>query len=500
MKGFWRRILFGAGSVSIQVKITGIVAMGIIVSFAVLVWFFYQETTVVLRNQLQQRGIAIGTVLAMYSGDLMLPENLPSLYRLANNVREADKDVAYVFVLNPAGDVLVQTFAEGFPAELLLGKNQVLPGESYHIQVFQTENDTFHDVAMLIPGEKTGVIRLGLSESSMNAVLKGDLWHILFWPGLICALWLFIAYGFSSVLTGPAYRLLETTRGLRQGDSLLQSPADAKNDRIGAVSDNKYPMTFDEMSKELRRREEMRQKLLDKINDGEQMRQKLLNKVINAQEEERKRIARELHDQTGQSLTSLVVGLKVLETHSSPETQKSIADLKLLTNKTLTEIHNLSIELRPSSLDDLGLIAALRQYTKEYTGKFGIEIDFQAIGLEGKRLPPTVEIALYRIVQEALTNVVKHAAATKVSVLIKPRDTSIVTIVEDNGKGFDVKEVFSSSKIEHRLGLYGMQERASVIDGVLTVESTPGVGTTIFVEVPLGEGKGLNEKDTGSYS
>ena len=486
---FWRRLLFGAGSVSIQVKITGIVAMGIIVSFAILVWDFYRDTNNVLRNQLQQHGIAISTTLAKYSGDLMLSENLSSLYQLVNNVREADRDVVYVVVLNTSGDVLVQTFDEGSPVELP-GRNQVLPGEPYHIQVFQTGRDTIHDVAVLIPGDKAGIIRLGLSEASINAVVRGDLLHLLFWPGLICALWLFIAYGFSLILTGPAYRLLETTRGLGHGGSLQQPVAEAKEHEVGDGSGHGYPMTFDEMGKELKRRETIRLQLIGEINHGEEIRQQLLNKVINAQEEERKRIARELHDQTGQSLTSLMVGLKVLQAHSSPEIQKSIADLNQLTNKTLADIHNLAIELRPSSLDDLGLIAALRQYTKEYAGKFGIEVGFQAIGLEEKRLSPIMEITLYRIVQEALTNVAKHGMANKVSVLIAPRGSSIIAIVEDNGKGFDVDAVFSSRKTEHRLGLYGMQERASVIGGVLTVESTLGVGTTIFVEVPLKEGGG----------
>ena len=486
---FWRRVLFGAGSVSIQVKITGIVVVGIIVSFAVLVWYFYQDTTSVLRNQLQQHGIAISTTLANYSGDLVLSENLSSLYQLVNDIRVADKGVVYVVVQNTSGEVLVQTFDEGFPVELL-GISQVLPGEPYHIKVFQTGRDTIHDVAVLIPGDRAGIIRLGLSEASINEVVKADLFHLLFWPGLICAVWLFIAYGFSLILTGPAYRLLETTRGLGHGGSPRHSVNEVKKPGIGDGSDNEFPMTFDEMGKELRRRETIRLQLIGEINHGEEIRQQLLNKVINAQEEERKRIARELHDQTSQSLTSLMVGLKVLQNHSSPEIQKSIADLNQLTNKTLADIHNLAIELRPSSLDDLGLIAALRQYTKEYAGKFGIEVGFQAIGLEEKRLSPIMEITLYRIVQEALTNVAKHGMAKKVSVLITSRGSSIIAIVEDNGKGFDVDAVFSSRISEHRLGLYGMQERASVIGGVLTVESTLGVGTTIFVEVPLKEGRG----------
>ena len=228
-------------------------------------------------------------------------------------------------------------------------------------------------------------------------------------------------------------------------------------------------------------------RLWEELKRKEEVRGQLLEKTISAQEAERKRIARELHDQTSQSLTSLMVGLKMAEAQAPDEMRKSIVKLRQLSSQTLEEVHNLAIELRPASLDDLGLVAALRQYANEYSKIFGIDVDFQAIGLESRRLAPEVEIALYRIVQEALTNVSKHAEAKAVSVLIEARGASMVAIIEDNGKGFDVHEVSASSKSERKLGLYGMQERAALIDGMLTIESRPGVGTTIFVEVPLEE-------------
>jgi len=180
-----------------------------------------------------------------------------------------------------------------------------------------------------------------------------------------------------------------------------------------------------------------------------------------------------------------MIGFRVLETQDPERMKQGIAQLKKLSAQTLDEVRHLALELRPSSIDDLGLIAALQQYTKEYTEKFGVDADFQASGFEGKRLRPELEIALYRIVQEALTNVAKHAGAKKVSVLMGIRNSSIVAIVEDNGKGFDVRSILASRTKEKKLGLYGMQERASLIGGVLTIEADPGKGTTIFVEVPL---------------
>lgn len=229
-------------------------------------------------------------------------------------------------------------------------------------------------------------------------------------------------------------------------------------------------------------------KLWEELKQKEELRGQLLEAIISAQETERKRIARELHDQTGQSLTSLMVGLKTLEKDSPKNIRHRITDMRQLTAQTLDGVHNLALELRPSSLDDLGLVVALEQYTREYTEKFGVQADFQATDFDGRRLSPEVEITLYRIIQEALTNVVKHAEAERASILLEIRGASIVTIVEDNGKGFNIKQL-SRSPTQRNLGLYGMYERAALINGTLTIESEPGRGTTLFVEVPMEGGK-----------
>jgi signal transduction histidine kinase len=208
--------------------------------------------------------------------------------------------------------------------------------------------------------------------------------------------------------------------------------------------------------------------------------------VISAQEEERKRIARELHDEASQALTSLMLGLKHLEEHSGEEPlQRKAAELRLLVGDTLDLMHDLALELRPTALDDLGLVAALERYVGDYARKHGINVDFHAGSVQGGRLPPEKETALYRIVQEALANVVKHADARNVSILLEQRDGTAVVIVEDDGKGFDVEAVMRARGHAQRLGLLGMEERASLIGGRLTVESHPGGGTAVFVEIPI---------------
>lgn len=226
--------------------------------------------------------------------------------------------------------------------------------------------------------------------------------------------------------------------------------------------------------------------LLEELKAKEKMRLQLLEKVISAQEDERKRVARELHDEMSQSLTSLLVGLKVLESAISlEEARGNAAGLHDLITRILGGVHDLAFQLRPSLLDSLGLAAAIQRLAEESTEKLGIHIDYQAVGFEGKRLPPATETALYRIVQEALTNVARYAGAKNVGVILRHGEASVRAIVEDDGKGFSVADVMGSAAKDRKLGLFGMEERAGLVGGRLTIDSAPGEGTTVFVEVPL---------------
>ncbi len=168
---------------------------------------------------------------------------------------------------------------------------------------------------------------------------------------------------------------------------------------------------------------------------------------------------------------------------SLEEVRASLAEMRSLASRALDELHFLAFELRPSVLDDLGLVVALQRYVQDFSRRTGIHVEAPLDPLENVRLAPAVEIALYRIVQEALTNVVKHAEAKTVSVLLQARGESLLLIVEDDGRGFEVPDVMDPDSGKH-FGLMGMHERVGLLGGKLTIESTPGAGTTVYVEVP----------------
>jgi signal transduction histidine kinase len=205
-----------------------------------------------------------------------------------------------------------------------------------------------------------------------------------------------------------------------------------------------------------------------------------LRRVVEGQELERRRLARELHDETGQALTSILLGLKALEERSKdPASRAATEELRELVVSTLQDVRRLAVELRPSALDDFGLVAALERLAESFAEQTGISVDFQT-ALADERLPEEVETALYRIVQESLTNVVKHAQARRISILLARKDGAVKAVVEDDGQGFD-----PAVQTDDGYGLMGMRERLALLGGRLEVESGRDGGTTIAAEVPV---------------
>jgi PAS domain S-box-containing protein len=223
----------------------------------------------------------------------------------------------------------------------------------------------------------------------------------------------------------------------------------------------------------------------------EDARRELLRRLVTAQEEERRRISRELHDQMGQQLAALLMGLKTLgvESYGRRSALDTLRQLEVITDELSREVHTLAWGLRPPALDDLGLETALYNYVEEWAERSRVPVDFHSAGFGGGgRLPLTHETALYRIAQEALTNVAKHSGADRVSFILERRDGHVLVVIEDNGSGFDVEAMMLPAGKGRRLGLLGMRERAALHGGTINVESAPGAGTTLFVRIPFDAG------------
>ena len=269
-------------------------------------------------------------------------------------------------------------------------------------------------------------------------------------------------------------RLISKITRLVERKALEEALWRANNDLEGKVR---------ERTREL---QEMTAELLEEVKErtaAEQRVRELLRRIVDIQEEERRAIARELHDHLGQQLTALRLSLDPIrqEAWGRENLLAKVEYVEEILRRLDSDVDRMAWRLRPAALDQLGLPAALGQFVSEWSEHSGVAAAFHAAGLGGDRLPPEVETNLYRITQEALNNVQKHAQACKAGVILERRDGQVVLIVEDDGKGFDPDEKGGGGS----MGLINMSERAALIDGRLEIESAPGAGATIFVRVPL---------------
>jgi signal transduction histidine kinase len=308
-----------------------------------------------------------------------------------------------------------------------------------------------------------------------------------------------LSWGMTRSIIKPLANLNDSANKISLGD-LSEPISKSSDDEIGQLSNS-----FDTMRKELKKSldevqnwsrdleikvQNRTQQLQDSYREIERKdagRSELLAKLFSAQEEERKRIARELHDETSQSLNGLLMRAEAalaLPNESSQQMKDMILNIKNLTIRTVDSVHKIIFDLRPTLLDDLGLLSALRWYVGNRLNEHGIEVRIEVTG-EEKKMSPTVETALFRVVQEAISNILRHSEAQHVLFSIEFTEKALNIEIEDDGKGFVVANFAADGNAIQGLGLLGMKERISLLDGTLKIESQPGNGTHVYISVPL---------------
>lgn len=452
---------------SVRTKILGIVVTLTMVLGLGVTLQVRSAMTSVLVSELDNRGASVASDLAARSAEPILLNDAFSVYELLTETVANHPDAEYAFVIDPLGTVLAHTFGdEGFPVELLdppAGTSEAGTVRRH----FDAGLRVLHDFETPILKGELGVVRLGMSEDRLSGVINGITTQMLVTTIFVALVGVAAASFLTWLLTRPILDLVETTRRVGDGDLTVRASYWA-NDEIGSLS-----VAFNQMVGDLA-------EYRSTIAATEAARTRLLDKLITAQEEERKRIARELHDTVGQSLSSIIVGIAVMGRLSGEEADAQSRELQVLAGETLTQVRELSRELRPSALDDLGLKAALDRYAEDLAIRYpSITTD---IHIElSQRLAPSVETALYRIVQEALTNAARHSGANTVSILVIQRGGSLRAIIDDDGSGFDPGVVRRS---QTSVGIHAMQERTELLGGRFDIESGPD-GTTVYIEVTL---------------
>ena len=279
-----------------------------------------------------------------------------------------------------------------------------------------------------------------------------------------------LSVGVNYFLLRAAFRPLtsmeEVAAAIRRGDLSARAMPDPTGDAQLAYLATTFNQTLDELERD---RRELRL---------------VASQVINAQEEERKRIARELHDDTAQILFAQLLRLSTLKASAVPEIRRTAATMEEMTVEALEAVRRLALELRPPALDDLGLHAALADLAQRFSEQLRFPVELTITGPRTRK-PPEVELVLYRVAQEALTNIGKHASATRVEITLSREAGRVSLRVRDDGVGFDPARETERDGRGLGLGMFGMAERASLVGGTFTVHSAPGAGTEIIAEIPI---------------
>jgi len=245
--------------------------------------------------------------------------------------------------------------------------------------------------------------------------------------------------------------------------------------------------TFIDITKRVRAKEKI-QGILKQIEKDRKSLKRLSKKLINAQEEERRKISETIHDDIGQNITAIKINISVIEeaikSHTIHKMEERLIETKSLLNNVFEQLHKLSVDLRSPLLRDLGLVPALHDYVNRYKKRENIDIDFEVINLK-KRLNKEIEIVIFRIVQEAFTNISKHARADNIYLRLENKKSKVFVLIKDNGKGFNTKNVRDLEELGKGLGLIEMRERIETVGGNLDIKSSLGKGTQLLIEMPV---------------
>jgi signal transduction histidine kinase len=466
-------------STPIFIKVLGIGMLTAAIFGAVTLLQTRSSTTKILYRLLEQRAVSMSRSLA---DTIERPVSTGDYFSVMSHLQAAQKtfpEIRYIIVRDSDKKIVASTFKNGIPPDLLRLASVSPPcPPQCSAQTLGSSEGLIIDINSPVSGGYAGTIELGVLDQIVTRELE-TLSRTVLWALLLCAtIGICLAMLLTGIMTRPIFHLVQSANRIREGKFETRACV-FSNDEIGRLA-----VAFNQMAEGLMQyRQEVQAK--------EKAHLSLIERTVQVQEDERKSISRELHDHFGQSLLALALKVQSGCKYSSGKCQfmecpdSMCSDIKNTIHQIIGEVHRLAWGMRPSILDDYGLDSALARHIEELSKTAGLEIDYQFTSPDGsKRLPSRIEVTLFRIAQEALTNVIRHSEASHASVILLRQIGNITMLVEDDGKGFSGA---LQGKSDQHLGLMGMKERANLLGGSFVIESVLGEGTTIRVIIPLNE-------------
>lgn len=463
----WNAVDERLRSVPILYKILGI--GGIVATVFALVMYFQTQRDVarVLDAALGARSEAIATSLAVAMERPLSVGDVTGALEIARQAARSSDDIRYVVLYDELRRAVVHTFGAELPVALV-EFDEGMERLRHARRLTSNEGMVFDTISPVLDGV-AGFVRVGVTDRLKKIEQRRSL-ELLLWAMLFCStVGTGLALGLARMLIRPLEMLLSATLRVREGDFRARSRVNS-GDEFGELSE-----AFNAMAESL-------ENYRHEVSEKEQVRLALIDKIVHAQEQERRLLSRELHDELGQSLSALL--MRIQSRRCEGTGLKEDGDMERIVSDMIDEVRRMSAGLRPTVLDDFGLPIALKRLAQDFGARSPIRVECMiSPEMESVRLSERVETALYRIAQESLTNIVRHAGADEVSVVLSRKDDDAILIVDDNGRGFDHDLIGKSGRTP--LGLTGMRERVSLLGGKFDVDSQIGRGTTIRAVIPF---------------
>ena len=445
-----------------------------------------------LESSLISTGREIGTYLAASVENDILVDNQFAIHERMSKTMEANEQIRYVMVTHADGSLLASSFMDGLPMGLPVNR---LPDADADIDLksFSSNEGTIREIMVPIDDGYLGYIRIGLSEKYMLSSLQKRCLLVILMVILVCVVAAILTTRYAHEFLRPVARLSFAVKQLDKGKYGIQVPIDT-NDEIGHLA-----KTFNAMSKGLQSIIDKNNRLVGDLQLKEKNRRWLIEQLFSAREDEQQRISRELHDESSQSMASILTYLRILHDKLTTDGQREmLLEIRELTAATLEGIRRLAVDLHPPLLEDLGLKAAIEKYL-EPIRKAHSDIKF-VWRYQGdfRCLSKPVNLMCYRTIQECVANVLKYAEAANVDIFLRIEEENVVLTVEDDGIGFD-RETAEKARLNRHLGLVSMRERTELLLGTFLLETSPGRGTKITMILPIDEGDDASNVQSAEY-
>lgn len=435
-------------------------------------------------QNLEKRGRETGLYVSLLSANYILIEDYYAIYELISQTLNANDDIRYILMLDSQNQVISHTFPRDVPRGIL---QLSIPEEKkeYYFSVLSSDEGNIYDILVPIENGSVGFVRIGMSEEHAKSFILKKVQELVLATLVVCVVTAVFILVIMHIIAKPIENLVQVVAKITDGQLTVRARVSSE-DEIGklAAAFNRMTDSLIAQREEQERLLVSREALLLQLQERDALRDTLINKLMTAQEDERKRISRELHDETSQGITSLMVAMRVLADDADNEAQReALLASRDVAADILQGIREIAVDLRPPALDDLGVVSAMRKYVEKFRERHNIIVELK-VEDEKIQIPTEGAVALYRILQEGLNNIVKHSQATLCKIHLAIEENFIVLYLCDNGTGIS-PEIIEKARKENRLGLYGMQERAELMGGLFVIQGVAGKGTKLKVSIPL---------------